>query len=197
MAIPLNGTLITEDTSVIAVRDTSKTLKPMGVSMARERMTENDVTRTAMREISRRYWAKGTRITHSEAVQRDLSRPDLIVILEYQSQNRQWVVHSVESKVDRRYLTGYDQRKVCDGVKQARTYKANYRWLAISQEVADDLYDYEWRKLRKDCKRTKHNVGLMVALKTKAYIWEQPGYFPGYFIPYYSNEEWYVDALAS
>lgn len=159
-------------------------------------MTEEDVTKTARRVIKRQYWKGGTVVWHPEARQRDLKRPDTIIIIEYQSQRRQRVVHSVESKVDKRYLLPSDKRFVCDGVKQARSYKANYRWLAVSQQVANDLWDYEWMKLRKDCRGTKHNVGLMVCPKTKADVWIKPGYYPGDFIHYYNDEDWYVKAFA-
>ena len=163
--------------------------------MTKKPMTEQDVSRTARREIRREYHTNGKVIWHFEAPQWDARRPDLIVIIEYQSRNRQWVVHSVESKVDRRYLTSSDQRYVCDGVKQARSYRANYRWLAISKEVLNDLWDYEWLKLKRDCRGTKHNVGLMVAYRTKVDIYVNPGYVPGYFIPHYRDEEWYEETL--
>ena len=88
--------------------------------MARKRMTEEDVTKTARRVIKRQYWKGGTVVWHPEARQRDLKRPDTIIIIEYQSQRRQRVIHSVESKVDKRYLLPSDKRFVCDGVKQAR-----------------------------------------------------------------------------
>ncbi|MCJ2557292.1 MAG: hypothetical protein LN415_09365 [Candidatus Thermoplasmatota archaeon] len=163
--------------------------------MAKRRMTEDDVSKSAERHIRREFHTEGTAILHPEATQKNMKRPDMIVVIDYQTERRQWVVHSVESKVDRRYLVVRDKRCVCSGVKQAREYKGNFRWLAISQETADDLPDDEWRKLKRDCRNTVHDVGLIVCLRTKAEVWIKPGYHPGDFIHDYKEADEYVRGL--
>lgn len=163
--------------------------------MGKKPMTENDVTATARGRITRDYHVGGRVIAQPEASQWDLRRPDLIVIIEYQARNRQWVVHSVESKVDKSYLAYSDYRYIADGVKQASSYKANYRWLAISKEAYNALSNEQWFKLKRDCRRYKYNIGLMVAFKTRADIHVEPGYFPGYYIQHYRDEEWFEKKL--
>lgn len=158
-------------------------------------MTEVDVSHSARKYILDNFWEDGQAKYISEATQYNLKRPDMLVFVEYQSLKRQWVVHSIESKVDRRYLTVSDLRKVCSGVKQGRSYKANYRWLAISKEVYNDLIDYEWRKLVKDCKGTVRNTGLLIAYKTKVDMSVQAGYYPGSWFDHYIDENWLLEEL--
>lgn len=164
--------------------------------MVRRKMTEKDVSRSAGRAIRREYCGGGIRVWQREPIQRNRARPDMIVILEYQSQYRQWVVHTIESKVAKKYLVVSDLRKVCEGVKQARSYEGNYRWLAISQDVCRTLDDDELHNLVFDCKGTKRNTGLMVAYRTKADVYVDPGYYSGYFLGSYREEEEYVKAIS-
>jgi len=158
-------------------------------------MSEEDVSNSARKFILRTFWEAGQSTHIYEATQYNLKRPDLLVFIEYQSPRRQWTIHAVESKVRRRYLTVSDRRYVCSGVKQSRSYKANYRWLAISKEVYRDMYDEEWRKLKRDCRGTLRNTGLLVCYKTKVDEVIRAGYHPGSWIQYYRDQDWILKDL--
>lgn len=158
-------------------------------------MSEEDVSNSARKFIIQNYRKKGQAKYIFEATQYNLKRPDLLIFIEYQSHRRQWTIHSVESKVDRRYLTVSDRRYVCSGVKQARIYKANYRWLALSKEAHADLSTEEWRRLKKDCRGTTRNTGLLVAYKTKVNEIVRAGYHKGSWIGFYQDEDWILKDL--
>jgi len=158
-------------------------------------MSEGDVSASVRKFILKNYWEDGCAKYIFEATQYNLKRPDLLVFVEYQSPRRQWTIHSVESKVNRRYLTVSDWRYVCSGVKQARSYKANYRWLAISKEAYWDLSDEGWRKLKRDCRGTVRDTGLLIAYKTKVDEVIQAGYHPGSWVEYYRDEDWILEEL--
>ena len=159
------------------------------------KMSEEDVSKSTRRFILRNYWEDGKAKQIFEAPQYNLKRPDLLIFIEYQSPRRQWTIHSVESKVNRRYLTVSDRRFVCSGVKQARTYKANYRWLALSKEVRANLSNDEWQKLKKDCRGTTRNTGLLVAYKTKVNEIVRAGYHSGSWIGFYQDADWILKDL--
>ena len=158
-------------------------------------MTESDVSNSARKFILRNFWEDGQAKCIPEATQHNLKRPDMLVFIEYQSPKRQWVVHSVESKVNLRDLRVSDYRRVCSGVKQARKYKANYRWLAISKEAYYDLSEEDWDKLIDDCHGTSRNMGLLIAYKTKVDEIVRAGYHPGSWYDYYKDKEWLVEDL--
>ena len=159
------------------------------------KMSEKEVSKSARKYILQNYWEDGQAKYILEATQYNLKRPDLMIFLEYQSPHRQWTIHCVESKANRRDLTVSDLRKVCSGVKQARSYKANYRWLAISKEIYRDLYDSEWRKLIRDCNGTTKNTGLLVCYKTKVDKIVRAGYYPGSWFEYYTDMDWLLEDL--
>lgn len=159
-------------------------------------MTEDEVSESARKFLVDKYHQAGNVVWHFEATDVDGDRPDLIVIIGYQSPSRQWVVHSVESKAEARSLRVLDRRETLPAVAQARKYYANYRWLAISKEAYGALEGYEWRKLVSDCRKTKHPTGFLVAYKTETDLIVKPGYYPGSWIEYYANEEWYVEQLS-
>lgn len=160
-----------------------------------KKMSEKEVSKSARKHILQNYWEDGQAKYIFEATQYNLKRPDVMIFLEYQSPNRIWTIHCVESKANRRDLTVSDLRQVCSGVKQARSYKGNYRWLAISKEVYRDLYDSEWRKLKRDCRGTTRNTGLLVCYKTKVDKIVRAGYHPGSWVGYYTDMEWLLEDL--
>ncbi len=159
------------------------------------KMSEIDVSTSARKYILKNYWEDGQVKHIFEATQYNLKRPDLMLFFEYQSPRRQWTIHIVESKVNRRDLTVSDLRKVCLGVKQARSYKANYRWLAISKEIYRDLHYSEWRKLIRDCNGTTKNTGLLVCFKTKVDETVRAGYHPGSWFEFYTDMDWLLEDL--
>jgi len=158
-------------------------------------MTEIDVSESARNWILQNYHTEGQAKWHFESPQWDGRRPDLLIFIEYHSPRRQWVTHSIESKVRHRYLAVTDYRKTCSGVSQAKSYKANYRWLAISKEMFNTLSDEEWDKLQNDCVRYSKNVGLLVAYKTKVDEIISASYNPGSWIEYYQAMDWFINDL--
>ncbi len=156
-------------------------------------MTEQEVSEGA-RDLLLETYGGGPQIFEPTDIDGD--RPDLIVFVEYQSPNRQWVVHSVESKSDKRTLTVFDHRQTCLAVSQARKYYGNYRWLAVSEDVYWDLEEYQRRKLLRDCRKTKRRTGLLVVSRTNADIIVKPGYHPGSWIDCYKDEDWLLEELS-
>lgn len=154
----------------------------------RTEMSESEVSRSVRKYLFRMYLQEGIAVWQFEATDIDFDRPDLLFFIEYQSPRRQWVTHSVESKCDKRYVTVSDRRKTCSGVKQARKYYANYKWLAISRDLFNKLTNEEWRKLKKDCKRSFPKVGLLVVYKTKVDEYIEAGYHPKSWIEYYKAQ---------
>ncbi len=155
-------------------------------------MTEEDVSEGARRFLLDNY-GDGPQIF--EPIDVDVDRPDLIVVIEHQSPNRQWVIHSIESKADTNPLTIYDHRETCPAVRQARKYYGNYRWLAVSEDAYWGLEDYERRKLLKDCRKTKRRTGLLVVSESDIDIVVKPGYYPGSWVDCYKDEEWILEEL--
>ena len=159
------------------------------------KMSEKEVSTSARKYILQNYWKDGSAKHILEATQYNLKRPDCMIFLEYQSPRRQWTIHIVESKANRRDLTVSDLRKVCSGVKQARSYLANYRWLAISKEAYREIHDSEWRKLKRDCRGTTKNTGLLVCYKTKVDKIVRAGYHPGNWVEHYTDMNWLLEDL--
>ena len=156
-------------------------------------MIEQEVSNSVRKFILREFHRGGKALWHYEATDTDGYRPDILIVIEYQSPNRQWVAHSVESKVSKHYVVVSDKRKTCSGVKQANNYLANYRWLAISKDVYYDLADDEWEKLQDDCYRYSPRVGLLVAYMTKVELIIQAGYHLGSWIEYYKKADWFFE----
>jgi len=152
-------------------------------------MSESDVSESVRKRLIREYSQKGAVIWHFESTDMDGDRPDLLLFIEYQSTTRQWVTHSIESKRAKKYITVSDRRQTCLGVQQARKYYANYRWLAISRDLFNEVTYEEWKKLKSDCKRSSPKVGLLVAYKTKVDEYIKAGYHPGSWIEYYKAQE--------
>lgn len=157
-------------------------------------MSENDVSKSVGKYLEK-YAEKGTVVWHPEAIDTDRDRPDLLVFIEYQSPHRQWVTHSVESKCNKRYVTVSDMRRTCIGVQQARKYYANYRWLAISRDLFNELTYEEWKKLRSDCRRSSPKVGLLVAYKTKVDKYIEAGYHRGSWVEFYKAQDWIIEQI--
>jgi len=145
--------------------------------------------------LLREYHQIGEAVWHFEAIDTDGDRSDLLLFIEYQSPKRQWVTHSVESKRLRRYVTVSDLRKMCLGVRQARKYYANYRWLAISRNLYYSLTYEEIKKLKNNCKRSSPKVGLLVAYKTTVKLFIKSGYHPGDWIKYYRAQDWILEQI--
>ena len=158
-------------------------------------MSENEVSESVGRYLSKEYSEKGIAVLHFEAVDTDGDRPDLLVFIEYQSPRRQWITHSVESKCNKRYVTVSDMRRTCLGVHQARKYYANRRWLAISQDLFNELTDVEWWNLKTDCRRGAPRVGLLVAYKTKVDKYIEAGYHSGSWVEFYKSQDWILEQI--
>ncbi len=155
-------------------------------------MTEQEVSEGA-RDLLLETYGGGPQIFEPTDIDGD--RPDLLVLVEYQSPNRQLVIHSVESKADTRPLKVYDQRETCPAVLQARKYYGNYRWLALSGGAYWELEEYQRRKLLRDCRKTKRRMGLIVVSRTDADIIVKSGYHPGSWIDCYKDEDWLLEEL--
>ena len=160
-----------------------------------KKMSEKDVSESAGKYLSREYAEKGNVVWHFEAVDTDGDRPDLLLFIEYQSLRRQWVTHSIESKCNKRYVTVSDMRRTCSGVRQARKYYANYRWLAISRDLCYELTDEEWEKLKNDCRKGSIKVGLLVAYKTRADEEIKAGYHPKSWVEFYKAQDWILEQI--
>jgi len=158
-------------------------------------MSERDVSESARKHLYREYSERGRVVWQFEAIDTDGDRPDLLVFIEYQSPRRQWVTHSVESKCNRRYVTVSDKRSTCTGVQQARKYYANYRWLAISKDLFNELTDEEWKKLKNDCKRGSPKVGLLIAYKTRVDENIRAGYHQGSWIELYGAKDLFLEQI--
>lgn len=150
---------------------------------------ELDVTKSALRHIRKNYKGSGeVRWELEPRTWRGL-RPDGAVFFGW-SRGKSDMLHTVEAKVDSRDLLSSDKRSISQAVKQARGYPGNYRWLAVGVGAFDELSRGEQLQLKRDCRRTKHNVGLLICWKTKSDALVSPGYWPGYWLNRYEDEPW-------
>lgn len=161
-----------------------------------KKMSERGVTKSVRKYLFKNYLKQGVAVWQFEAMDTDFDRPDLLFFVEYQSPHRQWVTHSIESKCNKRYVTVSDRRKTCTGVQQAREYYANYRWLAISRDLFNELTYEEWQKLKEDCRRGHPKVGLLVAYKTKVDEYIKAGYHTGSWLEYYKGQDLILEKIS-
>lgn len=152
-------------------------------------LSEKDVSKSAIKFIRWNYDEGDEYRYQFEPVRWDGTRPDAVLVLEW-CRGKRDRVHTIESKRDYRALISWDRRKVAPAVAQARRYSGNYRWLAVSHESFGKLTRDEEIQLKKDCRRTKHNVGLLVCWKTKSELLVEPGYWPRDWLCDYVDEPW-------
>lgn len=146
--------------------------------MAQLPMTENDVTETATRVIFEEIIGRQPAIAPCfEIVDEDGLKPDRVIVAlddelkvntRSQIEPDDLVIHTIESKVERRYLIGPE----FTGVIQASEYWGQYNWLAVAEDA--DLTDNEWEELRESCE--KAGVGLIVCGRTAGQIVHEPEY---------------------
>ncbi len=159
-------------------------------------ISERDAVRSAVRLVREEYHEEGDRIYRQfEAVDWYGKRPDAILIFEW-CRGKWWMVHTIEAKRDSGTLITSDWRHVVPVVAQARSYRGNYRWLAVTAYAWEELDHWARFKVKKDCRRQKHNLGLIVCWKTKAEMLIESGYWPGFQLDYFKDAEWYIERLS-
>ncbi len=159
-------------------------------------ISECDAVRSASKLVRAEYLEEGDRFYRQfEAVDWYGKRPDALLVFEW-CRGKWWMAHTVEAKRSSNSLITDDWRRVVPAVAQARSYRGNYGWLAVTTSAWDELDYWGRAKVRKDCTRQKHNLGLILCWKTKAEMLIGSGYWPGFQLEYFKDADWYIELLS-
>lgn len=150
---------------------------------------ESEIAESALRFLRKEYEDAGE--TRWEFQPRTWVRgvPDAVIVFEW-SRGKSYMIHTIEAKTNPRTLVSDDKRRVSSAVSEARQYPGNYRWLVVSHKTISELSRHEEIELKRACRRTKRNLGLLTGWKTKSEMLVRSGYWPGYWLNRYENESW-------